>query len=285
LENIEKKHKSKEESFWLITIGIVSIIVYAQTFVTFWAKWSSNAQYSMAPLVPLVSGYFVYSMWGKVTKLEHNECKWGLSLIILALLMHVVGSALDITGPSGISVLVFGIGLLIYFHSFEIVKVLWFPLAYLLFAIPLPGGLIDTVGLPLQLKASAGTEFLLKTLGIDVVRSGVNFEVPGFVFKVAIECSGMSSLVALIGVIAVLAYLSRASNLFKWILFALAIPVAFVANVIRITTIALVGYYFGSDAATNIYHDWSSPILFMSAIVIMLFMSWIFEKISLRLSK
>lgn len=285
METIENKVNNKESMFWLFAIGIISIVFYAQTFVTFWEKWSTNAQYSMAPLVPFVSGFFAYSLWDKVKKAEKCENRWGLVLIIFALLMHIVGSALDITGPSGISVLIFGIGLIMYFHSFEIVKVLWFPLAYLLFAIPLPGGLIDIVGLPLQLYASAGTTALLKLLGIEVARSGVNLWVPGFEFKVAIECSGMSSLVALIGVIAVLAYISRIPNLYKWILFALALPVAFAANVVRITTIALVGYYFSADAATDIYHDWSSPILFMSAIAMMLTLSWFFEKISMRSSK
>jgi exosortase len=198
--------------------------------------------------------------------------------------MHIGGSILDISGPSSLSILLYIVGACIYFHGLPLMKVIWFPLAYLIFAVPFPGGVTDTVGFPLQLWASGATAHLLSAIGLEVTRSGVNLSVPGFDFQVAEACSGMSSLVALVGVTAVFAYVTRLPSAMKWLLFFLAIPIALVANVARITTIALVGYYTGAGDATVVYHHWSSPILFLVAVVLLFVISRGLEWLSTRRS-
>jgi len=164
------------------------------------------------------------------------------------------------------------------------VRALAFPLAYTVFMIPLPGGVIDRLGLPMQLWASGSSAALLRLFGLDVVRSGVNLSVPGFDFQVAQACSGMSSLVALVGVTAVFAYVTRLPLVCKWILFLLALPIALAANVVRITAIGLVGYQWGQEAAMNIFHEWSSPILFVVAVILLFVISMVLEWISGRLT-
>jgi exosortase len=148
--------------------------------------------------------------------------------------------------------------------------------------VPIPGGIIDMVGRPLQLYASNSTAFLLRVLGLEVAQEGVNLSVPGFDFEVAVACSGMSSLVALIGVTAVFAYVTRLPNKHRWAIFCLSLPIALVANTIRISTIALVGYWYGKDAAMDIFHDWGSPILFVVAIIVLFLISWGFEWLNAR---
>ena len=264
---------------WQAIAIAILIAVYVPTFKFFWSRWQADTQYSLAPLVPFISGYFLWKKWPQVKELKIDPSIWGVYVIGFALLIHLAATVIDISGPSGMSVFICLIGLLMAFHSLSLVRLLAFPLVYLFFAVPVPGGILDIVGFPLQIWASATTAHILSACGMEVARSGVNLSVPGFDFKVAIACSGMSSLVALVGVTAVFAYITRLPILYKCILFALAMPIALAANVVRIITIALVGYQFGADAATNIYHDWSSPLLFMAAIAFMLLINRIFEKI------
>jgi len=273
-----------QEKIWLAAILLATIATYAPTFHYFWTRWMEDAQYSLAPLVPFVSGYFIWKKWPEVKTLRRSPSVWGLVIISLALMLHLVGVALDISGPSSFSLLLCLLGGCLYFHGSELVRTLAFPLAYAFFLIPVPGGILDRIGFPLQLWASGTTATLLSLMGIEVVRSGVNLSVPGYDFQVAQACSGMSSLVALVGVTAVFAYISRLPVVFKWILFILAIPIALAANVIRITTIALVGYQWGPKAAQDIYHDWSSPLLFVAAILLIITISRGFEWLSKRLN-
>lgn len=256
-------------TFWLAAITLVAVVMYVPTFRYLWSRWMSDAQYSLAPIVPFVSGYFLWKKWPEVRQIPRSASPWGLAIIVFALLLHLAGVALDISGPSGLSVFLCLLGGCLYFHSAALVRTIWFPLAYLVFMIPVPGGILDLVGFPLQLWASGTTAAVLRTLGIEVARSGVNLSVPGFDFQVAEACSGMSSLVALIGVTAVFAYTCWLPNRQKWLLLCLALPIALAANIVRITSIALVGYQWGKDAAMNLFHDWSSPILFLAAIAML----------------
>ena len=283
-----KSHTAAESRFmqseliWIAVIAAAAILMYLKTFAYCFREWNAEAQYSLAYLVPFVSGYFFWKRWPMVTKARRSPSTWGLALIVVAVLMHLGGSILDISGPSSFSILFYIVGACLYFHGSAMVRILAFPLAYLIFAIPIPGGVTDVIGFPLQLWASGTTAAILRVIGLDVVRTGVNLAVPGFQFQVAEACSGMSSLVALVGVTAVFAYLTRLPTAQKWFLFLLAIPIALAANVARITTLALVGYKWGEEVATGMYHTWSSPMLFLVAIIILFLINWGLEWLNAR---
>ncbi len=268
---------------WRIAgIAVICVAMYIPTFRYLWGKWMEDTQYSLAYLVPFVSGYFIWKKWPEVISLKRSPSVFGLVLIVLALLMHLVGVVLDVSGPSSVSIIVLLIGGCLYFHSAGLLKVLAFPLAYTVFMIPLPGGIIDRVGLPMQLLASGSTAGLLHLLGVDVTRTGIQLSVDGYAFQVAPACSGMSSLVALVGVTAVFAYITTLPTRYKWALFLLSLPIALIANIARITSIALVGYEWDWDKAMHVYHHWSSPMLFLVAIIELFIINWGFEWLSTR---
>jgi len=269
--------RSRGELYWLLAITLAGVVVYAPTFRFFWEKWIADVQYSLAFLVPFVCGYFTWKKWPEVRLLERAPTAWGLVLMIFALMLHLAGLVLDISGPSGISLILCIIGGCLYFHGKALVRTLAFPLAYTLFMVPVPNGVLDAVGFPLQMWASGSTAAMLNLVGMDVTRNGVNLSVPGFDFQVAVACAGMSSLVALVGVTAVFAYITRLPAALKWLVFFLAIPIALAANVVRITTIALSGYWFGPKIAMRIFHEWSSPILFLAAILLLFAINGVLE--------
>lgn len=283
VKSVSKKSQNRER-IKLAAVVFVAAVMYIPTFRYLWERWMSDTQNSLAFLVPFVSGYFIWKKWPEVKKLDRQPSGWGLAIISFAVFLHLTGTALDISGASSASILLCLLGGCLYFHGLAVIRTLAFPLAYMAFLLPIPGGVLDVVGFPLQLWASGSTTVILQTIGIDVARNGVNLSVPGYDFQVAQACSGLSSLVALIGVTAVFAYITRLPLKFKWVLFFLALPIALAANVVRITTIALVGYEWGPYAATNIYHDWSSPILFLSAIGILFLINGGFEWLSARRS-
>ncbi|MCE5199276.1 MAG: exosortase C-terminal domain/associated protein EpsI [Armatimonadota bacterium] len=276
-ECCKKHHVSRADKLKLLCVGVLFIAVYAPTFVYLWNRWLHDSQYSLAFLVPFVSGYFIWRLWKQATSTRVDASPWGLGLIIAALLMHFVGTLLDVAVISGMSILVLLLGVCLHFRGSGFTKVLWFPLAYTVFMVPIPEGIIDLVGFPMQLWASMSTEKLLNLIGLEVFREGVRLVVGSFDFQVAAACSGMSSLVALVGVTAVFAYMTKLPAWLKWVLFFLSLPIALIANVVRITTIALVGYRWGADVAMNMYHDWSSPMLFMVAILLLALISRGFE--------
>jgi len=279
---VKNNVSSKSRTAWTVAIVAAALVMYWPTLAYMWVRWGQDTQYSLAFLVPPICGYFIWKLWPIAKAAECRPSPWGLPIIIGGLLLHLVSAVLDLAILSDFSILAFILGSCLYLRGAVFTKTLWFPLAFLFFAVPIPGGIIDMIGRPLALYASNSTVFLLRLLGMEVAQEGVNLSVPGFDFKVAVACSGMSSLVALIGVTALFAYITRLPAGYRWVLFCLAIPVALAANTVRITTIALVGFWFGTDAAMHMFHDWASPFLFVVAIIILFLISWGFEWLNAR---
>ncbi|MGI6296554.1 MAG: exosortase/archaeosortase family protein [Armatimonadota bacterium] len=273
---------NRAEKRWIYSVTFLAVLMYLPTFQYLWEKWQQDTQYSLAYLVPFVCGYFVWKKWSEAKKLSRDPSRWGLVIIVVAIILHLTGVILDVSGPSALSIILLILGGCIYFHGFALVKLMAFPLAYMIFMIPVPGGVLDRLGLPMQIMASTATASLLSLTGLEVVRAGIQLSVDGFSFEVAQACSGMSSLVALVGVTAVFAYITNLPPKLKWVLFFLALPIALIANIVRITSIALVGSYWNWEIALRIYHDYSSPLLFLAAIVILFFINWGFEWLSAR---
>lgn len=278
-----QRHKPRQnEKVYLIIIALVAILMYFHTFIYLWTKWMDDAQYSLGFLVPLVCGYFVWKKSSEVKNIERRPSNWGLVIIVLSLVMHAAGMMLDVSGPSALSIVTILIGGCLYFHGPGLIRLMSFPLAYMVFMIPVPGGVIDKIGVPMQILASKSTAFLLSAIIPNVERAGIQISVDGYQFVVAPACSGMSSLVALVGVCAVFSYLTQLTNGFKWLLFSLSIPIAITANIVRISSIGLLGYYWDWEKAMSIYHEWSSPMLFIVAILILFLINWGLELICAR---
>lgn len=286
MESAEEKAQSlpDRERWWIISVIALATLMYLPTLAYMWEKWM-NDPFSLGCLAPAVCAYFAWTKWGAVKKLKRSPTRWGLALIIPALLLHLVGVVLDVSGPSSVSLIVMIVGLCLYFHGAALVRTLAFPLAYMVFMVPIPGGIIDRICLPMQLFAGRSTAVLLRLCQIPVTQAGVSLTVgveDPFQFSVAEQCSGMSSLVALVGVSAVFAYISGLPTKLKWVLFALSPPIAIAANILRITSIALLGCLWDQDIAMFI-HKWAaSPILFFFAILLLFVISWGFEWLSVR---
>jgi exosortase/archaeosortase family protein len=98
----------------------------------------------------------------------------------------------------------------------------------------------------------------------------VELHVDDFTLAVAAPCSGIRSLVALMAIAALFAYLLPASMPRRIGLFLAGIPVALIANTIRVTCIMLIAHHFGKKLALGFFHDYSSPFLFVLACLVLM---------------
>jgi exosortase len=101
--------------------------------------------------------------------------------------------------------------------------------------IPIPYVIYYAVAFPLQITATKITVVILNAVGMGVVRQGnIIHLADGYSLEVAEACSGMRSLVALLAIGALWAYLFHKRLIARIVLFLSAIPLAVVANVIRV---------------------------------------------------
>lgn len=152
----------------------------------------------------------------------------------------------------------------------RVARVMLFPAAFLVFTMPM--GFLDFFTIRLRLITAAASSVLLNGVGVPVVREGTALHAlagTGFNLDVADPCSGLRSLFAMTALTAAYAYLTVRGRLRQTLLFLLAVPLAVLGNTARILSIALVARFFGSEAATGFYHDYSGYVVFLVAVLLM----------------
>jgi len=145
-------------------------------------------------------------------------------------------------------------------------KRLTFPLAFLLFIIPLPGFVLDTVTVPLKGFVSSAVEVLLRMMGYGIERSGVVLSMGDHDLLVADACSGLNSIFSLFALAALYSYATRPRSLVRSGLLLLGIvPIALLANILRVAVLVLATYYGGGEAAQGMVHSAAGMLVFVAA--------------------
>ena len=273
--------------FWSVIVGLSYLAFHVlgnttlvsmhgrSVFTWMIHRWSDgvsfDADYSHGWLIPFVSIGIVWWKRKEILRAPKKVAGFGLFLIVLSLFFHWAGakSAHPRLSLFGLVLLLWSVPY--YLYGWQTAKYLIFPVAYLIFCIPL--NFLDDVSFDLRMIMTVASTTLLNGLGIPVERSGTAIQsltAGGFQLDVASPCSGLRSLLALTALTAVYAYLTQKTFLRKWILFLMSIPLAVIGNMTRITSIAVVAEAFGQEVAMGRYHDYSGYLVFAVAIILMI---------------
>jgi exosortase len=183
-----------------------------------------------------------------------------LGLLIAGLL----GAELFLTRISLVGTLA---GTVLYVWGVEHARILAFPLAFLLLMIPLPAIVFNEIALPLQLLASRVGEAAIQLAGIPVLRDGNVLKLPTTSLEVAEACSGIRSLVSLTMVAVVLGYFAERRTVARVLIALSAVPIAILANAIRVAGTGIAAQWIGPSAARGFFHTFSGWCMFVVAFV------------------
>lgn len=160
--------------------------------------------------------------------------------------------------------------ILIFFGRFALDK-LWFSLFFMLFMIPLPGSLTDTITQPMKLLVSFGTDQLLYSLGYPISRAGVILNIGQYRLLVADACAGLNSLFTLEALGLLYLNVVKHSSVVRNIALAtLIVPISLTSNLIRVSLLALITYYCGDEVGQGFAHGFSGILLFLSALLLII---------------
>lgn len=202
---------------------------------------------------------------------------WGTAAMLGGLGLHLLGYVLAQARVSIFGLLLFTWGVLALAGGRRWGRAAAFPVAFLVFAIPLNA--LDTVGFQLRLAVINTAWHLAHAVGIDVIRNGTQLLSPtgGFQYDVAAACSGMRSLTALAALSLLLGYL----NFRAWPVRAgvglLCLPFAFVGNVARIFTVIVAAQWRGQAAGMRT-HDVMGFGVFVIVLGLVQLTVWWLEK-------
>ena len=270
----------KLHSFWqtvkpfgwqgLLLVVVLGILYWPVLKLLVW-QWYYDPDYGHAFLVPLLSAFLIYQRRGTLRTIERRPSPWGMVIVFGALGLLTLGSLGAELTLARLSILVTICGLIVYFAGGAILRAIAFPMAFLLFAIPIPMVIYNEIVFPLQFVASRFATKVLETLNLfPIMREGNVLVLPGLRLEVVEACSGIRSLMSLLALAAGYGYLVERSNLVRWFLILAMFPLAILSNGTRVMITALMANYIGPKAAEGFMHEFSGWVIFVVATILFL---------------
>ena len=222
-------------------------------------------------LVPIFSLYVLWTQRQELKKAVGAPSVWGFLACLPCIGVALIGSRGMQVRFEQLGFIGLCMALPWAFYGRRVAKCCVFPALFLLFTVPMTSYL-DAVTIHLRLFASGTAFVMLRGFGVDVVQVGTAIVSQGtrpFSIDVAEPCSGLRSLVALTALTAAYAWYTQPTWRRRAALFACAIPLAVLGNVVRVLSICFVAAWASSDFALGFYHDYSGYIVFVVAIASM----------------
>lgn len=253
--------------------GLLFIALYVPVFIWLVGVWVDDPYLSHGFMILPVSMFFV---WAKRRFLKSdNHFLPGVYVFVTGIAVYVVGFICHYYWLWAFSFPISVSGLLLFFTGISGLRTVAFSVFFLIFMIPFP--FLDLIGVPLQTIAASGSAWIVQLFGIPVTLIGAEVYLPDAAFTVGLPCSGMNTLVSLLAFSSLLLYCLKSSIIKNVGLFAITFPVAIIANIIRIALLLLIAHFWGTDTAMTYFHDYSSLILFIFAIVVLVLFTRLFN--------
>ena len=257
---------------WLIVLlGLA--VMYVPSFIDlFRTIWSTDEQ-AHGPIVLGLSLWLVSRKWSSVNALPASGARPALAwpMLVVAGLFYALGRSQGILIFEVSSLVWMIAGLLLLLRGPAAVRLMWFALFFMLFMIPLPGIVVDTLTAPMKMAVSYVAEQILYAAGYPIARTGVMLQIGQYQLLVADACAGLHTLFTLeaLGLL-YLNVVRHASVLRNISLAILIVPISFAANVIRVMVLTLITYHWGDEAGQGFLHGFSGMVLFVSALLLII---------------
>jgi exosortase B len=262
----------KQPSLWLPVVLGFSVLYGPSLFDLIRGVWSTDAQMH-GPVVLSLSIWLLYKNWPTMLSAGKGAAPSALGwpLAVLSLTMYALGRSQDILVLEIGSVMGLIASFILLNFGTRALKAQWFALFFMLFMVPLPGLVVDTLTMPMKIAVSYVAEHVLYWVGYPIARSGVMLHVGQYMPPAADACAGLHTLLTLEALGLLYLSLVKGNSMFRNITLALLIvPISLTANVIRVIVLTLVTYHFGDDAGQGFLHGFAGMVLFLSALLLIL---------------
>jgi exosortase B len=270
---------------WPLVLGFAILAI--PTLVNLANQTWSHEAGAHGPIILAAGGWLLWRITPELKLEARSGPVWlTIGLLALGLLIYAYGRALDFITLEAAGV--YGVGLAIANEKVGLTAILrhWFPFFYLSFAIPPPSYLVDRITAPLKHFVSFIATNGLHSLGYPVERQGVTILIAQYQLLVEDACSGMNSLIGLTAITLMYIYLMHGSSWrYSALLVVFVIPIAIIANIVRICILVLITYYFGDRAGQGFLHFFAGIILFATALLLVFATDKLLSSVRQRLVK
>jgi exosortase len=192
----------------------------------------------------------------------------GVALILVGYFLRG-GTELQLAVTAA-GLIAFWVGAFIFCFGTKCARAATFPLAMLLWIVPIPAFCIDALTRFLQVASTELVAVLFSATGVPVLRDGFVFHLSSQSIEVAKECSGIRSSLCLMLLTLVVAHESLRGNIRRGILLGSTIPIVILKNGVRIVTLTLLAIYVDPSFLTGNLHHRGGIVFFILGLLMLL---------------
>jgi len=247
-----------------------ALLAFTPTFVKLANGAWRTEQEGHGPLIILAAAWLAWTCVPRLRSLPRASAPLAGWLLLLAgLATLVVTRSQDVTMIEVAAQIPIIAGCVLIARGWAALRVLAFPIVFLVFSIPPPGWMMDAFTVPLKMRVSDWVVQLLYEFDYPIAQNGVMIMIGSQELMVKDACAGMNSILALsaIGVFYVHEFESD-SKARAAILILSIVPITIAANFVRVLLLVLIAHHFGPDAIEGVVHDMTGLALFVVALAL-----------------
>jgi exosortase B len=267
---------------WLPLI-IGSVALYLPSFADIARTLWPREEYEHGPIILAIA---LWLLWQKrhcflPARDAAGAPVLGSITLVLGLLLYVVGRSqkIDVLEIGSLVPVIAGLALVL--RGRQALRELLFPLLFMLFLVPVPGIILQTLTLSLKTNVSSIVEQVLHWAGYPIGREGVVLTIGQYQLLVADACSGLNSMISLSAMAVLYVYLTGSQSWWRnALLIASALPIAVAVNIVRVITLVLITYHFGDEAGQGFVHNWAGILLFILGLALLFLLDGILKRLA-----
>jgi exosortase D (VPLPA-CTERM-specific) len=261
---------------------VVALFAFSDGLSELVARWIRQEEYSHGFLIPVVSAWLLWTRRESVLASVGQPSWTGPAIILLAVIMLVVGEygSLFLLSQLGFILVLFG--LVLATGGYSLLKAMFVPMAFLIFAIPLPYFLESKLTLQLQLISSQLGVGVIRLFRIPVYLEGNIIDLGYYKLFVIEACSGLRYLYPLLSLSFLVAYLFQAPLWQRLLVFVSAVPITIGMNGFRIGMVGVTVDRWGAAMADGVLHFFEGWVIFIACSAILIAEIFLLARLSGR---
>jgi exosortase len=233
-----------------------------------------NDAFSQIPLIPIVSLFLIYEHRKAIFAQLSFGWILGAGTITSGMILLAVArmNLLQLSSTNPVTLLILAI-VLVWLGAFALffgARAFWaslFPLLFLLFMVPIPEPIHSKLIYLLQAGSSHMVEAFFRIAGVPYHREGFVFILPGISIRVAEECSGIHSTLALLITTVLASYIFLKKSWKRVVLCIAVVPIAIFKNGLRIATLSVLAIYVNPAFLYGNLHHRGGIVFFIIALL------------------
>lgn len=258
---------------------VLLFLLYQESLAHLVNMWMEDENYSHGMFVPIISAYLIWENRHVLSQTPVQGTWWGFPLLVLGLAIFFLGELSTLYIILHLSFWITLVAMTVSFFGTSGLKVIGFPIFYLLTMFPLPNYLTQVLSGKLQVISSQLGVGCLQLVGVTAFREGNVIDLGPIQLQVVEACSGLRYLFPLMSLALLCAYLFKDRPWKRITLFLSSIPISILLNGLRIGMIGILVDYFGQGLAEGFYHFFEGWVIFLASLGILIVEMFVLSKI------